>query len=206
MEYAQREIEESLRRWDAAKVNTMMNNGVSFEQLTIANKTDVLLETIVRKNIILFKKVLRKGFPVLNGPFLYLHHAIRANELNFVKLLLESVTDQKLLLDRLDRATGNNSLHIACNNPVSQDIILYLSQQGADWNAQNAYGQTPLHGLLRNYPLIDRNLIDEIVSGKAKLTIKDNLGISSKDILRSLALDEDWSNEENNQYLLKQAI
>jgi ankyrin repeat protein len=201
MVYEQHEIEESLRKWDAAKVNTMINHGVSFEQLYIPNKTDVLLETIVRKNIILFKKVLKKGFPILEREFLYLHHAIKTNDIMYVELLL-SYAENKKLLGKTDPYSKNNCLHIACNNSISQEIILLLSKNGANWNAQNIYGQTSFHALLRYYPVLNPELLENIMQQNIKFNLKDNLGISCKDIIKSLSLDEDWITEENNQYLL----
>ena len=45
--------------WDILKVSNLLMDNVPFEQLTF-DKTDILLESILRNEYILFKRILKK--------------------------------------------------------------------------------------------------------------------------------------------------
>lgn len=201
--YEPREICEALRIWDVSRINTMINDGVCLDLFHIPKRTDILLETIVRANLIMFKKVLAKGFPVEQGEFLYLHHAVRTNDWLFCQGIIKSLTDKKGYVNRIDRISGNNALHVGLNKKVHQKIIRGLSLNGVSWITENSSGNTPLHLLFQNYQIIDRRLTDDLAEKESlPLDVKNNIGITPRDILKSHARNVEWISEEDNQYIL----
>lgn len=201
--YEVKEICEALRVWDVSKINTMINDGVALNLFHIPKRTDILLETIVRTNLIMFKKVLAKGFAVEQGEFLYLHHAVRTNDWLFCQGIILNVVNKKEYLNRIDKISGNNVLHVGLNKKVHQKLIRGLSLNGVAWSTQNSSGNTPLHILFQNYQIIDTRLTDNLAEKiDLPLDVKNNIGVTPRDILKMHAKNIEWINEENNQYLL----
>lgn len=188
------------KNWDVARLNTMMNQGIDLNVFIDKSKTDLLLESIVRKNLSIFKKALIKGHRVLNSNFLYLHHCVRTKDIRFVQLLLSHVNNDKNIFEKKDSLSNNNSLHVACSVQVPIKIVELLSESGENWTEKNIYGHTALHILLRNYPILSEEIVQEIKD--LDFNIEDNLGITSKDILKSLSMDKEWSKQEYNINLL----
>jgi hypothetical protein len=201
--YEVKEICEALRVWDVSKINTMINNGVALNLFHIPKRTDILLETIVRANLIMFKKVLAKGFSVEQGEFLYLHHAVRTNDWLFCQGIILNVVAKKEYVNRIDKISGNNVLHVGLNKKVRQKLIRGLSLNGVAWSTQNSSGNTPLHILFQNYQIIDTRLTDNLAEKMdLPLDVKNNIGVTPRDILKMHAKNIEWISEENNQYLL----
>ena len=167
---------------DFALMTQMLNDGVPISYFHIIGKTDLLLETIVSKNFIVFKNVLERGFDVKNGEFLYLHHAVRTLQTKFVKEILKKVGTDKGYVNRIENATGNNVLHVALQMMADLDMIMLLSQFNIDWNLKNNNEETPLCLLCKSdYYKIGRKEIKEIINRGGNFDIKNGNGKSALD-------------------------
>lgn len=203
MVYEKKEIEELIRVWDTDTIMEMIELGFPPEKISIKNRTDILLESIRRNSKTIFKASLNAGFPILKGNFSYLHHAVLSGNKTFIQDLFNYVEDEDLLIHQKGPLNNFNILHTACQNNIDQDIILFLSFKGADWEEQNTYEQTPLHLLVRNCLPINQYLLEEIKKKEVDFDIKDTLGISVRDIVESLDYDENWQLDPNNKELIK---
>lgn len=186
---------------DMPTIMNLLNEGAPLSQFHIPGKTDILLETIVNKNIVMFNNLLERGFDIESGEFLYLHHAIRTKELRYVKEIINRISNL-CYLNKIDPVSGDNALHVATKLMVDNTIILELSTHGVEWNIQNDVGQTPLHHLLRNYIILDKVIVDELINKKANFDCKDKMGISPNDILYSFSLNNEWKQDNSSKYLL----
>lgn len=202
MEIKREEIELLLMRKEMAKITSLLNEGVPLSEFYIKNKTDILLETIVDKKISMFYNVLKRGFDIKKGQFLYLHHAVRTKELRYITEILERMKNDKIFLNNKEIGTGNNALHVATQEITDVSIIIELSKAGVSWNTQNNIGQTPVHFLLRNYLFVNKLIVNELLDKKADFNIKDNMNISSLDIINSFKLNNEWITNKNSEYLL----
>lgn len=196
MQQLLQEQEEALKRRDLSALTNIINDGLDVNLFVIPKNTDILLAAINKEHKTLFTSVLEKGFKCKNNNgFLYLHHAIRTNDIFFVKSILE-----KYKLESLDfneySSTKDNSLHIATSEKnISIDILHYLTEQGIKWDEQNNEGQTPLHILLNKNEEINEELISILQQHKNVFYIKDNSLMSPLDIIDSFSLSSEWHNE-----------
>jgi ankyrin repeat protein len=193
-------VKEALK--DFAKMTNLINEGVPLSKFCIPNISDILLEAIIQKKIVVFNKIINMGFDIKAGEFLYLHHAIRTKDIRYIKPILDKVGLDINYINKQDLEMQNNALHIAIAMNVSDNIIVLLSKSMINWNTQNKNGQTPLHFLLRSR-MIDKSIMNELINNEIDLNIKDNMGISSIDIINSFALNKNWKNTEMSKELLQ---
>jgi hypothetical protein len=187
--------------WDILKVSNLLMNNIPFEQLSF-DKTDILLESILRNEYILFKRILKKGFNVNESKFNYLIPILNNYEdykIKYVDCLFEYVNPQEYI-NRKGSINKENSLSVVCQQK-NQNIILYLSDLGGDWNSQNNLGQTPFHFLIRNHFEISDELLLSLENKKIDLEIKDIFDINAKKILNSFLLTEEWKTDKNLKLL-----
>lgn len=188
--------------WDILKVSQLLMEKVPFEEL-IFDKTDILLETILRNEFILCKRIMSRGFPVKNGKFNYLIPILNnytVEKKRYVDLLFHYV-EPKEYINRKGGINKENSLSIVAQQQ-NQSIIVDLSKLGGDWNSTNNLNQTPFHFLLRNQKSFSDELLEEIKTKNIDIDKKDDFGISCKDILNNFLLVPEWLSE-NNEKLLK---
>ena len=185
----QEDVEEYVRLWNLFEINKVLDMGMSAEKLVIKNKTDILLEAILRKSRLIFLRILKSLYNFNCNDFLYLHHAVRAKDIFFVERLLKKMSLEEI--NKTDLITKNNALHIATEENL-QDIIVLLSKYGVAWNKGNYLKQTPLHLLLRNCAYLEQKLLNELQTKEINIKIKDVMGISAKDIIKSFSHDSHW--------------
>lgn len=187
--------------WDILKVSNLLMDNVPFEQLTF-DKTDILLESILRNEYILFKRILKKGFKINDSKFNYLMPLLNNYEdykIKYINLLFEYV-DPKEYINKKGSINKENSLSIVCQQK-NQNIILKLSELGGDWNSQNILGQTPFHFLLRNHIEISDELLESLKNKNIDLKLEDTFGINAEKILKSFLLTSEWKTEQNLKLL-----
>ena len=202
MKFTPEEVKENLRKWEVVKLTQMLNDNVPFEYFVLEHRTDILLESIAKKNIILFQKILKKNFNLQKGQFIYLNHAIRTREDKYILPILNLIHTDKAYLNKQDE-NGCNALHVAAEVEVNQKMLIVLSKAGVSWEKQNRIGQTPLHIAMRNYVVLDQDLVDEIIEKKISIDIADEMGITVRDIIKSFARDAEWRENEMAMYILE---
>lgn len=187
--------------WDIQKVSQLLMEKIPFEELTF-DKTDILLETILRNEYILFKRIITRGFDVNKSKFNYLTPILinyNEDKKKYIDLLLKYVPPE--YVNRKGGITKENALSIVAQQQ-NQEVILRISKLGGDWNDSNTLNQTPLHFLLRNNNHISDELIEELKSKTLDLNKKDDFGINAIDIIKNCLLVPSWLSE-SNQRLLK---
>ena len=199
-EFLKIEVIEMIRKWDLPAINLLLDEDFKAHDMVIAHKTDVLLESIVRKSKPLFIKLINKDFNYRKNKFLYLHHAIRTNEIFFVEKLLEKFSLS--LINKIDPINKNSALHVACTM-ANFDILSLLNKYDLNWNLKNNLNQTPFHILLRTSLFIPMNVQERILDKKINIDLKDKMNISCRDIIKSFSHDKQWLSYEENQRLLK---
>jgi len=102
------------------------------------NAVPLLQQTRIRDN----QAILSKGTEGTNWE---LFHACQTNDIKKIKVIL----DMGVSVNCRDTDTGSTPLHWACSKS-QQHAIRYLVERGADINAQNKRGLTPLHSLIIN--------------------------------------------------------
>lgn len=203
MKYSKEYIGEVLRVWQVPQLNELLDENILAQDIVTPNNRDILLESILRKNDILFLRIMNMPFDFNKNGFFYLHHALRCvmgdKSDIFVEKLLDNMDKESLCKKDLNNSK-KTALHIACELNL-QSYALLLSQKGLSWNALTTNNQTPLHLLLRNASYIEPFLIDEINMESVK--IKDDMDISCKDIIKSFSFDSEWSAIKENQEVIK---
>lgn len=91
---------------------------------------------------------------------------------------LEIMLKLGLPVDYRDEDTGNTPLMVACQAGQRQ-AMFYLVEQGADVNAQNMYGATPLHELIKNKR---ENLAIWLIKHGADIYLEDKRTYSPYDL------------------------
>lgn len=188
--------------WDIQKVSQLLMDKIPFEELTF-DKTDILLESILRNEFILFKRLLTRGFDVNSSKFNYLTpilHNYNNEKKKYLDLLFQYVDVEKYI-NKKGGINKENALSLVTQQQ-NQEIILYFSVLGGDWNSLNLLNQTPLHFLLRNHVTFSNELIEELESKNIDLIIQDDFGINAIDIIENCLLVNSWLTE-NNKKLLK---
>ena len=187
--------------WDIEKVNKFLLQDVPFENL-IFEKTDVLLESILRNEYILFKRILNKGFPVEKSKFNYLIPILTHYD-DYKKRYVDiffKYTNPENYINKKGGLFLETSLSIIAQQ-TNKNMIIEISNLGGDWNITNNIGQTPLHFLIRyNFELNDL-LLQELESKKIDINIEDKFGISVKKIIDSFLLDNNWLTNQNIKLL-----
>jgi ankyrin repeat protein len=193
MQQLLQEQEEALKRRDLSALTNLVNDGFDVNLLVIPKNTDILLAAINKEHKTLFTSTLDKGFKCKNNNgFLYLHHAIRTNDIFFVKGIVEKYKSESLDFNEYS-SSKDNCLHIAAGElNIAIEILIYLSEQGIKWNEQNNEGQTPLHILLRNNEEINEELISVLIKEKNIFYIKDNNAMSPLDIINLFSHSAEW--------------
>lgn len=188
--------------WDIQKVSQLLMDKIPFEELTF-DKTDILLESILRNEFILFKRLLTRGFDVNSSKFNYLTpilHNYNNEKKKYLDLLFQYVDVEKYI-NKKGGINKENALSLVTQQQ-NQEIILYFSVLGGDWNGLNVLNQTPLHFLLRNHVTFSNELIEELKSKNIDLITQDDFGINAIDIIENCLLVNSWLTE-NNKKLLK---
>lgn len=204
MKYLKEDIDRNLMKADFAKLTSMLFDGVDVNLMRNGQQTDILLESIVRKNIFMFERVLSFNFDLNLSSFPYMHHVVRTGNLSFVSQLMQEYKKQNKNIDELDGLSQNNNLlqtAIVCD-AVDLGVINYLISNGISLAYQNSLGQTPLHMMLRKVPFIDDSILEYLFKNKHIFKIKDNMNITPIDIIRSYSLDKDWLNFHNNKKMV----
>lgn len=201
MQYLQQEQEEALKRRDLSALTNIINSGFDVNLLVIPKNTDVLLAAINKENKTVFNSVLERGFKCKNNHgFLYLHHAIRTNDIFFVKRIIEKYKIEGINFNEYS-SSKDNCLHIAAGElNMSDEIISYLSEQGIKWTEQNVEGQTPLHIILKTKEEISFNILKILEVQKHIFNIKDSNSMSALDLIKLFSFSGEW--RQNNNDLL----
>lgn len=87
------------------------------------------------------------------------------------------------------------SYHIVTASPKELDEIPLLIAKGADINAVNDSGETPLHCMIRHWPKANglfENVCQMITWG-SDIFIKDQTGVSCRDLLKEKLLPTDFA-------------
>jgi len=202
--YSDQEKEDALKRRDVSKLINMINDGIDINSLVIPKNTDILLVALNKKHYFLFKEVLSRGFNCKSkNKFLYVHHAIRTQDIFFVKEIVEHYKSIGLDYNEYTKEK-HNCLHIAAmEENIGDDIFIYLTQNGIKWAERDKFGQTPLHILLRRNVIIKEPILNLLKKNKKVFFIKDNLNMSAIDIMNSEILSKEW--KDSNQLLIKVA-
>ena len=197
--FREEEMLDHIRLWNLFEINKALDMGIPVEKLVIKNQRDVLLESIIRKSKLLFIKILKNKVDFNCNKFLYLHHAIRGEDFFYIEEIVKRMTNEELNAKNL--ISQDNAMHVAAEANL-QDVMFLLSKNNVDWNSRNKLKQTPLYVLLRKSIYIEEDLIKEILDKKVNIETKDIMGISCKDIIKSLSMDSDWKSIKENQILL----
>jgi ankyrin repeat protein len=196
MQQLLQEQEEALKRRDLSALTNLVNDGFDVNLLVIPKNTDILLAAINKEHKTLFSSALNKGFKCKNNNgFLYLHHAIRTNDIFFVRNIVDRYKLESLNFNEYS-SDKDNCLHIAAGEiNISNEIMVYLTEQGIKWSEQNNEGQTPLHILLNKNEEITEELIELLRQEKNIFYIKDNALVSPLDIINSFSFSSEWCND-----------
>lgn len=200
MQYSEQEQEDALTRRDLSALTNMINDGVDINSLVVPKNTDILLAAINKENKSFFNAVLANGFKCKNqNGFLYLHHAIRTHDLFFIKKIVEKYKKENIDINELT-SSNDNCLHIAAGeNGVSFEILSYLNSCSIKWDDKNNDGQTPLHVLLEKNNVIPEDIVLLVKNVPSVFNIKDNMGLSPLDLIKSYSLE--WA--ESNKPLIE---
>lgn len=138
----QEDIGEILK--DISKITNAINDNIDISSLHIKNRTDVLLEVLIKKNKNLFNTILKNGFPNNEHKFfLYTHHAVTTGDIYFVKKIFKHYEDYNLNIFEEDEHK-NNALHIALGmTEKNKEIIDYLKSKNISMKDKNINGMTP---------------------------------------------------------------
>ena len=187
--------------WDIFKVSQLLAKKVPFEDL-IFDRTDILLELLLRNEFILVERLLGRGFPIKESKFNYLTPILDSytdEKSKYIDLLFKYL-DPKEAINKKIVVTEGNSLSLVAKQK-NQSIISRLSKLGGDWNAPNKLQQTSVHFLLRNQDSYSDELLEELKTKDLDLDKEDKFNISPRDIIKSFLLVEGWGKE--NQKLLE---
>ena len=96
-------------------------------------------------------------------------------------------------------ANGDTALHRAARDPISGDKAAELIAAGADVNATNRLGRTPLHLSVEHLNGWPANALEAILKAKPKVNAQDNDGLTA---LHVLALSDSGFKKEATRALL----
>lgn len=106
MKFNEEYIEETLK--DVSKITNFILEGNDVSLLYRKDHTDALLESIVKQNIYLLKRILSQGFPSKDKKyFLYIHHAIRTKNFKFVQELVQHYKKYDISINEVDESNNN---------------------------------------------------------------------------------------------------
>ncbi len=106
MKFSEEYIEETLK--DTSKITNFILEGNDVSLLYKEDHTDALLESLIKKNINVLKRILEAGFPNKEKKyFLYIHHAIRTKKIRFVKELVEHYKKYGISINEIDSSNLN---------------------------------------------------------------------------------------------------
>lgn len=196
------EFKKKLIHTNFSEITEHLKAGVSPNLFSVTNRTDLVLESIVRKKLYMLERALDYGFR-LSDEFYYLHHAIRTNDLKFVKLIDQEYQKLGKNQNEID-ADGNNVWHILMDakDQPTDAIVNYVKSIGAKLDHKNKQGKTPINNLLRSALIVPDFLIVMIKENKSILDLKDAFDVSPRDILNSCKYSKDWIQQEKNRQLI----
>lgn len=187
--------------FDFATAIYYVNFGLDPNQLKIENKTDVVLEAILKQQNSIVKNLVGAGFSLKDGAYSYLHHAIRSGDLDLVRFLLEAEPYQ--IFD-VDKITKSNVLHEAVASGASDEVLRLLTILNK-WNDLNIEMETPLFLLLANSELeVSKKFVDGLMNCNLDMNVRNADGVSPADLLAELKNNRQWCARGENAYLLRQ--
>ena len=186
-------IKKDLSSWDILEIAKHVKNKDVVKNLVLNNRTDVLLEAIFKNKFFIFEQAIINGFDFEERIILHLHHALKADKIKYVNLLLTHAKNIVEYVNKQEDITLDNPLHVCMKYEIKNksEVILLLSKSNTSWNTINTDGHTPLHMLIRDYTLLNEDIIEEIIK-KADFNIQDINGVSTYDIIESMSFDKDW--------------
>lgn len=190
-----------LAEFNPSFINNMLNEN-KVKLLQVNGKTDIIIESIVAKRFYIFKKAIEYGFPIDDTKFSYVNHIIRNGNIDYLKILFEHTKNKNYHILMQEKPYGQSALHMAILEGIPEDFIIYLSNNGANWNAQNVEGDTPLHLYIKSVPIIGEEIANFIVSkSNFNKKLKNNEGKTIIDLIKQNG--DDWLKEGHNKLLLK---
>lgn len=178
--------------WDKAEINNALLENKNFEKFRLRN-SDILLESIIRNEYDIFKRILNSKFKLNNNNIIYIISIVKNYKNDYFKYIdeLNKYINIKYLIN-----TENNILHTSIVNYAiekEQDLLINdLSIFGIDWN-KKYNNQSLIVKLLNSNIGFNQNLINDI---------KNNEIDDKNEILKVLKnKSKDWC--ENNKYLLE---
>jgi len=184
------------------EISEDLKNGVSPNLFSVTNRTDLVLESIVRKKLYMLERALDYGFR-LTDQFNYLHSAIRTNDIKFVNLIEQEYNKLGKNIDEID-SDGNNLWHIIMESQEhpTEAILAYVVKTGASIGHKNKQGKTPINILLQLHFIVPNYFVELVKVDIGVLDLADSFGITGRNIIESFKSNKDWCRQENNQKLI----
>lgn len=198
-------IIETLNNWDLGDVLDLLNNGVSPQDFTIPNRTDVLNQFILESYSYYVAVILSdESFDFYKNGFNYLLSSLKAvnpekRDFSIFKDLLDK-TGKDMCLMKND--LGVSPWSYAFIQGYLKPIQLMV-EKGIDINIPDELGRGALFYYFRNNEVSD-NFLRFIIKNKNNIdwNKKDIYSISLIDLLTSARNSYAWSNHENHLKLL----
>lgn len=197
------EYKKKLIHTNFSEITELLKSGVNPNLFAVTNRTDLVLESIVRKKLYMLERALDYGFRLTNQ-FHYLHHAIRTNDMKFVNLIDQEYQKLGKDLNEID-SDGNNLWHILmeAKEIPTEPILSYVKKIKADLGHKNKQGKTPINTLIRTSFVIPSYFIEMVKENPSILDFSDALEVTARDVINSCKYSKNWISEENNRKLIE---
>jgi uncharacterized protein len=141
-----------------------------------ADPNSSLSKAIVEKNIDAARSALKSGAKVNAKDYYFLHQACSGGSAEIARLLI----DNKINVNQKS-PDGETGLMIALGYPVKTELIRMLIKAGADVNAANKAGLTPLMLVAQNMIDVEQyaEVATELIKSKARPDDKDAKGMTA---------------------------
>ena len=183
------DILDLLKHGDFAGLTSLLNKGVDVNLFCIENKTDIIVESIVRDNYFMFERSL-KNFDVNKNKFKYLHHAVRNENPDYLIKLIEKYKLNNKELNEIDEE-HNNLLHtVFLRRNLNLKIINIINDLNINWNEENNKGLSQIKILLKSFYEKPKDVVEFLIKNKKELIKK----LFDTHVLDDLLMDENWKN------------